>query len=131
MAFSNASLGMEHALAHSLGGMLDVVHGMVHPVLLPPVMRYNLPACPQKLADIGEIVLGKRCRDDETTALAGIDKLAGYCHSLEIPTRLREIVTDPETLPQVCRMATHDACLLTNPRKASWEDMLQICEDAW
>lgn len=131
MAFSNTSLGMEHALAHSLGGMLDVVHGMVHPVLLPPVMRYNLAACPEKLADIGEIVLGKRCRDAETTALAGIDKLAEYCHSLNIPTRLREIVTDPETLPQVCRMATHDACLLTNPREATWRDMLQICEDAW
>jgi alcohol dehydrogenase len=131
MAFSNASLGMEHALAHSLGGMLDVVHGMVHPVLLPPVMRYNLAACPQKLADIGEIVLGKRRGSAEATALAGIDQLAGYCHSLKIPTRLRDIVTDRATLPQVCRMAANDACLLTNPRDATWEDMLQICEDAW
>ena len=59
MAFSNAGLGVEHALAHSLGGMFDTLHGMVHPVLLPPVMRFNLKFCPEKMADIGAILLGK------------------------------------------------------------------------
>jgi alcohol dehydrogenase len=42
MSFSNASLGACHAIAHSLGGFFDTTHGMVHPVLLPAVMSYNL-----------------------------------------------------------------------------------------
>jgi alcohol dehydrogenase len=131
MAFSNASLGMDHALAHSLGGMLDAVHGLIHPVLLPHVMRYNLPACSEKIAKIGEIVLGRRMRKDEETALAGIEKLAEYCEALNISTRLRDIVPDASELPRLCRMASNDSCLLTNPRPATWEEMLQLCEEAW
>jgi alcohol dehydrogenase len=131
MAFSNASLGVEHALAHSLGGRLDVVHGLVHPVLLPPVMRYNLPACEDKLADIGEIILGERLATSRETALAGIDKLAHFCKSLKVSTRLQDIVADQSQLMPVCKMAVHDSCLLTNPRPASWEEMLRICEEAW
>lgn len=131
MAFSNASLGMDHALAHSLGGMLDVVHGLVHPVLLPPVMRYNLPVCEEKLAEIGKIILGRRRRTSRSTALAGIEKLEENFVSLKTVTRLRDIVSDRSTLPQVCQMASRDACLLTNPRSATWEEMLEMCEEAW
>lgn len=131
MAFSNASLGMDHALAHSLGGMLDAVHGLIHPVLLPHVMRYNLPACQDKIARIGEIVLGKRLENDAETALAGIEKLAEYWEALNVSTRLRDIVPDRDELPRLCRMASHDSCLLTNPRPSTWEDMLRICEEAW
>ncbi len=131
MAFSNASLGMDHALAHSLGGMLDVVHGLVHPILLPPVMRYNLPACVDKVAEIGEIILGRRMRTPEATALAGIEKIEEFSHSLGVATRLRDIVADRSQLPQVCKMAAQDSCLLTNPRPATWEQMLEVCEEAW
>ena len=131
MAFSNASLGLVHALAHSLGGMLDVVHGLIHPVLLPPVMRYNLPACPKKIADIGEIILGRRLGSDRETAMIGIEKFEEFCQSLNVSTRLSDIVSDPAQLEQVCRMAAHDSCLLTNPRLASWEDMLTLCKEAW
>lgn len=131
MAFSNASLGLDHALAHSLGGKLDVAHGLIHPVLLPPVMRFNLPACPAKTADIGEIVLGRRVGDDNATARAGIEKLEAFFAELQITTRLRDIVGDEQALPKLCQMASHDVCLLTNPRDASVEDMLGICKEAW
>jgi alcohol dehydrogenase len=131
MAFSNASLGLDHALAHSLGGKLDTAHGLIHPVLLPGVMRFNLPACQTKMAAIGEIILGRRLQDDEQTARAGIDKLTEFFNSLNISTALRDIVKDAQALPQVCRMATQDACLITNPREATWEDMLRICEACW
>jgi alcohol dehydrogenase len=131
MAFSNASLGLDHALAHSLGGKLDLAHGLIHPVLLPGVMRFNLPACPSKMAAIGEIVLGRRLEDDEQTALAGIEKLIEFFKYLDITTTLQPIVADADALPQVCKMATQDACLITNPREATWEDILQICEASW
>jgi alcohol dehydrogenase len=131
MAFSNASLGMEHALAHSLGGMFDTLHGLVHPVLLPPVMRYNLKGCPEKMATVGEILLGKRRRSPRATALAGIEKLEEYCRSLGVPTRLRDIVSDRSKLSELCKMAVNDVCLLTNPCPANWEDLLGICQEVW
>lgn len=131
MAFSNASLGLDHALAHSLGGKLDLAHGLIHPVLLPGVMRFNLPECRSKMAAIGEIVLGRRLEDDEQTAQTGIEKLTDFFKNLNIPTELGPIVVDADALPQVCKMATQDACLITNPREATWEDILHICEACW
>jgi alcohol dehydrogenase len=131
MAFSNAGLGAEHALAHSLGGMFDTLHGLVHPVLLSAVMRFNLPDCLEKMADIGELLLGRRLGSSEATAINGIEKLEEYCQSLEVSVHLKEIVQDASELPKLCRMAANDACLLTNPRSATWEDLLQICEEAW
>jgi len=131
MAFSNASLGLDHALAHSLGGKLDVAHGLIHPVLLPPVMRFNLPTCVDKMAAIGEIILGGRRGSAEATAQAGIERLEEFFSNLNIATRLRDIVDDPDVLPQICEMAVYDTCLVTNPREATVEDMIDICKVSW
>lgn len=131
MAFSNASLGLDHALAHSLGGKLDLAHGLIHPILLPAVMRFNLPRCVDKMAEIGEIVVGRRTGSAEATALAGIQRLEEFFADLVAATRLRDLVGDPAVLPQICEMAAHDACLLTNPREASVEDMVALCRTCW
>jgi alcohol dehydrogenase len=131
MSFSNASLGLDHALAHSLGGKLDLAHGLIHPVLLPPVMRFNLPACTAKMADIGEIVLGRRRRSAKATALEGIARLEEFFAGLGISTRLGDIMDDPGVLPQICEMAAGDACLVTNPREATVEDMIDIMKASW
>ena len=96
MAFSNASLGLDHALAHSLGGKLDVAHGLIHPVLLPPVMRFNLPSCVDKMAAIGEIILKRRRRSSaEATAQAGIEQLEDLFQRFEdrhAPSRYRRAI---------------------------------------
>ena len=131
MAFSNAGLGAEHALAHSLGGMFDTLHGLVHPILLPHVMRYNLPACTEKIAAIGEVFLGKRLKTDRETAVAGIEKIEAFCHSFGVPVHLEDVVQNRSQLPELGKMAANDVCLLTNPRQASWEDLMHICEEAW
>jgi alcohol dehydrogenase len=132
MAFSNASLGLDHALAHSLGGKLDLAHGLIHPILLPPVMRFNLPVCQEKMVAIAEIILGGRPKGSmEDSALQGIERLEAFFADLKISTRLRDIVSDPDVLPQVCEMAANDACLVTNPREATVLDMIEICKASW
>ncbi len=131
MSFSNASLGACHAIAHSLGGFFDTTHGMVHPVLLPAVMSYNLPACEAKMATIGEIVLGRRLSSSEQTARGGIERLKEIFLELNAPVHFREIVDDQTAFPQICEMATKDACLLTNPRPATAEQLLAICQEVW
>ncbi len=131
MAFSNAGLGILHGLAHSLGGIYDVLHGLVHPTLLPEVMRFNLPACPKRMGTIGRIVEGNRVCSDEKAALFGIEKLERLFDDLGVNTRLRELVPDQSKLKTICQVATLDACHVTNPRYASWEDLLSICEKAW
>ncbi|MCL2340664.1 MAG: alcohol dehydrogenase, partial [Proteobacteria bacterium] len=45
--------------------------------------------------------------------------------------RLRSVLPDQECLPEICEDAAHDVCMLTNPRPATAEDLLAICEEAW
>ena len=133
MAFSNAGLGAEHALAHSLGGYFDMRHGVVHPILLTSVMRFNLPINPKKMADIGRVILNCRLGSDEETARAGIEKLDAFFASFDVALRLSQVIPESERhhLEPICKMAVHDACNLTNPRPATWEEFLQICEEVW
>jgi alcohol dehydrogenase len=131
MSFSNAGLGAGHALAHSLGGMFDVLHGLVHPILLPAVMSFNTPACTAKIGNIGRMILGPGARSDEEAALDGIDKLKQYFAEFGVPVRLRDILPERSTLATLAKAAVGDACNLTNPREADEESLLGICEEAW
>lgn len=131
MSFSNAGLGIGHALAHSLGGTFDTLHGLVHPILLPSVMRYNLPACPEKMCVIGRIIQGTCSACSKGQGEKGIARLEELFSGLNAPSRLRDIVPDDSRLEQICKMAVHDACMLTNPRPAGWEDLLAVCREAW
>ena len=133
MAFSNAGLGAEHALAHSLGGYFDMAHGNVHPILLTAVMRFNLPSATPKLATIGQVVLNRRLGSDLETAEGGIEKLEEFFASFDVSLKLRQEIEEEKKqyLDQICKMAVNDACNLTNPRAASWEELLGICQEVW
>ncbi len=131
MSFSNAGLGLVHALAHSLGGMYDVLHGLVHPVLLPAVMRYNQEVCMDKMATIGRLILGPRMCTEEYAAHASVMHLESLFKRMNVPTRLGELLPDPDMLEPICQMAVRDACTVTNPREAACEDLLSICKEAW
>src|SRR5690606_24234764 len=57
LAFSNAILGAVHAMAHSLGGLMDLPHGQCNALLLDHVIDYNFDAAPNRYADIA-VALG-------------------------------------------------------------------------
>ncbi len=131
MSFSNAGLGSGHALAHSLGGMFDVLHGLVHPILLPSVMLFNVPACPEKMANIGRLVTGSTDTNDVRIAQEGIERLQEFFTELGVPVRLRDILPSRDPLERLARAAVGDACNVTHPRAARAEDLLAICEESW
>ncbi|MBU0909265.1 MAG: iron-containing alcohol dehydrogenase, partial [Proteobacteria bacterium] len=107
--------------------------GVVHPILLTAVMRFNMPSCPARMADIGRVILDKRLGSDDETALAGIAKLEDFFASFNVSLRLSDEVSegDRQYLEPICKMAVNDVCNLTNPKPASWEDLLSICEEVW
>ncbi|WP_029460545.1 iron-containing alcohol dehydrogenase [Solidesulfovibrio alcoholivorans] len=131
MSFSNAGLGVGHSLAHSLGGMFDVLHGLVHPILLPHVMRFNLPASVDKIATIGRIVCGPRMCSSQYIAQAGISWLERFFADFGVSVRLRDILPDRDCLETIAKAAVNDACTLTNPRPSTWESLLGVCQEAW
>lgn len=131
MSFSNAGLGIAHSLAHSVGGKYDVLHGLVHPVLLPEVMRFNLPANIEKMACIGREVISTRYKSDEMQAQKGIEHLQKMFGDFGVTRQLRDLLPEDCDLEHICRMALPDACTLTNPREAGCYELMGICEAAW
>ncbi len=131
LAFSNASLGAVHAMAHSLGGYLDMPHGECNALLLEHVVAFNYDAAPERYAAIATALgippgltgpstvrasIRARINEMRTTArIAG--SLAGRgLKSADIPVLAEKAVKDP--------------CLVTNPRRALKRDLEVIYEDA-
>ncbi len=128
MALSNALLGMAHALAHPLGGRYDLNHGSLNAVLLPEVIRFDLPAVLEKLP---ELAWGLGCRtngDSAASARCIEDVVCQLLHDTGAPTSLRSLGVVEEDLPELAGKALHDVCLVTSPRPATRADLLGILQ---
>ncbi|MDF1553206.1 MAG: iron-containing alcohol dehydrogenase [Deferrisomatales bacterium] len=128
MALSNALLGMAHALAHPLGGRYDLNHGSLNAVLLPEVIRYDLPAVWEKLP---ELSWGLGCRtngDPAASARAIEDTVCQLLHDTGAPTSLRSLGVVEVDLPELATKALNDVCLVTCPRQATQADLLGVLE---
>jgi alcohol dehydrogenase len=131
MAFNNASLGYVHAMAHQLGGLYNLPHGVCNAILLPHVERFNLIASPIRFVDIaaamGENVDGLSDRDAADKAIVSIEKLSA---DIGIPAGLTALGVKEEDLKTMAENAMKDACSLTNPRLATLDDVIQIYKNA-
>ncbi|MNX27676.1 1,3-propanediol dehydrogenase [compost metagenome] len=131
MAFNNASLGYVHACAHQLGGFYNLPHGVCNAILLPAVCEFNLIACPERFADIavalGENVAGLSTVEAAAKAIASIRKLAS---DIGIPSGLSALNVKEEDLPIMAENAQKDACMATNPRKATLNEVIGLFKAA-
>ncbi|POZ62919.1 L-threonine dehydrogenase [Chromobacterium alticapitis] len=121
MAFNNASLGYVHAMAHQLGGFYDLPHGVCNAVLLPHVQAFNAAVAGERLGDVA-IALGEKTRSAEA-AIAAIKRLSA---DVGIPAGLAQLGVKEADIPTLADNALKDACGLTNPRKASHEEICAI-----
>lgn len=105
-AFTRASVGNVHAIAHTLGGLYGVGHGLANAVLLPVVLRNYGPAAYRKLARLAELV-GLPGGTDGEKADAFIDAILAMNARLGIPTGFSCI--REEDLPQMAAWAAKEA----------------------
>jgi alcohol dehydrogenase len=131
MAFNNASLGYVHSMAHQLGGFYNLPHGVCNAILLPAVSEFNAIACPKRYADIavalGEDITGLAPLDAAHKGIAAIRKLSA---AIGIPAGLKELNVKEEDLKVMAENAKKDACQLTNPRKATLDQVIGIFKAA-
>lgn len=131
LAFSNASLGAVHAMAHSLGGFLDLPHGECNSILLNHVLAYNSSACVDRLITIGHFFsLQLEKKSTERIKQEIIDTFYKFRSSLGIQHSLGDIGVNVSDIPELSKHAIVDPCLLTNPRKVSQRDIEVIYEEA-
>jgi alcohol dehydrogenase class IV len=116
MAFSNAILGAVHALAHPLGGLYDIHHGLANSLLLPVVVRQNMEHALPKFAGIARALGAEtRSRSIEDVAQEVPHQIQQLIAKLELPTRLSQVGVDEADIPRLAQMAEADICMLTNP----------------
>ena len=149
MAFTNAFLGINHSLAHKLGGEFHVPHGCANAILLPHVIRYNGVACPTKFTSwpkyesyivgdkifslVKKLGFNPKNNDDAVEILATeVEKLNEYC---QIPSTLKAYgVNEKEFLAKVgplADLAFGDQCTTANPRLPLVTELEQIYMQAY
>jgi len=131
IAFSNAILGATHAMTHQVDGLLDEHHGEANASILPHVMEFNLPACPERFRQIAW-ALGKDIREmpiKEAAHLA-ISGIRDLIADIGLAKGLGDMGLKEEFIPTLSRNAMNDACLVTNPRTATVEDIESIFRKA-
>lgn len=132
MAFNNAGLGYVHAMAHQLGGLYDMPHGVANAILLPHVARYNLISNPKKFAEIaefmGENIVGLSVREAANKAISAIEKLS---QDVNIPSSLRELGVKEEDFEYMAKMALQDGNAISNPIQGKEEDIIKLFQAAY
>ncbi|OIN99229.1 MAG: alcohol dehydrogenase [Desulfovibrionaceae bacterium CG1_02_65_16] len=132
LAFSNAILGAVHAMAHSLGGLMDLPHGQCNAMLLDHVIAYNFDAAPERYADIA-VALGAPLRPDADNATrreAVLGAVRALKRAVGVTKGLASLGVRPEDLDGLTEFALHDPCMVTNPKPSTAEELRAVFHNA-
>lgn len=127
LAFSNASLGMVHAMAHSLGGKLGLPHGECNALLLEKVVLFNYLAAPAKydqLAKAMQLDVNHYPIEDRGSAIS--ERIATLRKQLKINQKLIDLGVNFSDIPELSNFAFVDPCLATNPKATNPEDIEKV-----
>ena len=118
-------LGMVHAISHMVGAEYDTQHGLTNAIILPVVMRYNLPGLEPKVARMAEVMgISDRTLDGFTAHLEAL------LDEIDIPKSLAAIDVPFDCAPRIAEKALLDSAAATNPRQAGAADVRQMIETA-
>lgn len=127
MAFSNVGLGVDHGMAHPMSALHDVPHGVACAILLPTVMRFNMPVSIKKYVEIAKAVgVYEAGMTDEQAAEAACNEIENLSKLVGIPQHLTELGIKEEDIPALAEQAITDVCTPGNPRPVMKEDILNL-----
>ena len=130
-AFSNANLGFVHAIAHTLSAHFGLAHGMANACVLPYVMAYNAPACPQKMADMARAIGLETTGDQEKDQYLLADALKDLIVKLGIRTLSQQNVPE-SAFDRLAEDVLREPVLGFNPRQGvTKEDVIDILRKAY
>ncbi len=131
LAFSNASLGAVHAMAHSLGGYKDLPHGECNALLLDHVMAFNFDAEPERFTKIGEVMgVDLRGMTLERRRRKILDAVAEFRRAAGVVGTLGDRRVGADDVLELANKAVVDPCMVTNPRRAKAADIRAVYEEA-
>lgn len=129
VSFNIALLGGGHAIAHAIGGLFEVGHGVANALVLPEVCTFNLDACPERFGDIGECLgVNTAGMDPMAAGFAGIAAIRALRDVCGLPATLSEVNIPADRIPEVAELAEGDASIVTNPKPFSAEQIAAVLE---
>lgn len=124
MAFSNVGLGLVHGMAHPMGSLFDVPHGVANALLLPTLMEYNMPECIDKYPRIAEAMgVDIKGMTPQEASQAAVDAVRALAIRVGIPQHLSDLGIKESDIPALAEQAIADVCTPGNPRECSLEDI--------
>lgn len=127
MAFSNVGLGVDHGMAHPLSALFDVPHGVACAMLLPTVMRFNVPAALEKYVEIAKAVgvyrEGMSLEEAADAACRAIEDLSARVGTNK---RLSDLGITEADIPALADQAIADVCTPGNPRPVTRDDIVSL-----
>jgi alcohol dehydrogenase len=125
IAFSNAGLGLTHAMAHQIGPAYGIPHGVANALLLPSVMDFNRLVCKRAFAEIGHALSGRLLEPEQA-----IEHVRCLIAEIGLPTNLRDAGGKVDDFADFARAALEDPSLETNPRTASPAQIVEVYRHA-
>lgn len=128
IAFTNSPVGAVHAIAHAVGGLYGIHHGLANAIALPFVMEYNLEACSHGYGALARALGVKEEGSDEARAQAAIAAVRDLKSRIDVPALYREVgvPNTDEAAQKITELVMEELCLAFNPRKGSPEELLAL-----
>ncbi|MDF9840989.1 MULTISPECIES: iron-containing alcohol dehydrogenase [unclassified Paenibacillus] len=127
LAFNNAGLGYVHAMAHQLGGVYDLPHGVCNAMLLPYVEEENAKYVPEKFRAIAKAIgLQVEGKTDKECADFVIESIKELSKEVGIPAKLSDLGVDEVDLDLLAENAMKDACAPGNPFIPTKEEVIAL-----
>jgi alcohol dehydrogenase class IV len=117
-AFGNALVGNVHAMAHSIGAIAHVPHGIANGILLAECMEFNLESCPDAYAMVAEAFgVREKGMNDVDAARAAVAAMRGFTKKIGHPQKFSAVgVKKEEDLVKAAEMSLGDGSIVNNPR---------------
>jgi alcohol dehydrogenase class IV len=133
IAFGNAQVGLVHAMAHAVGGLFKVPHGLANSILLPYAMLYNMDESADRYAMIARTMdLDVKGMSDEAAGEAAVNAMWELTKKMGVPQKLGEVGVPEEGLKDVADLALSDGSIVYNPKPIfESEEILGVLKKAW
>lgn len=133
MAFGSGGLGAVHALAYPLGTEYHMTHGRTNAIMLPHVMRYNIPGSPERYARIAEL-MGKDIEGFAVSEAAdlAVEAIRELLDTIKVSCQIKDYGIPEADLPKLAAGGMKQARLFVpNPRDLNEEDVVSIYKEAY
>ena len=131
MVNENCPATFAHSVGYTLAGRYRLPHGISCGIALPYVMRFNMPLCEEKFAEMVQGLGGAKGLSRKAMAAFAVSAVKSLVETLDMPSNLQQIGVPKSQLEELAKELLAEWPRPYNLRQTSYEDILRLYEDMW